>query len=273
MTQNAINNSASVFDVDNIHLDGNTVSTTDTNGNLVLLPDGTGLVTIGSGASANYLNRLRSSAGQWDAYNDGTDTFGDYNSAGSPESSIAANIGSLCRDTTNGDLYIKTTDTVNTGWDLIGGGTSGRLVQVVATTTNTETTTTTVIPLDGTIPQQTEGTEVLTVAITPTDSSNRLIIYFNSIMGQGTPSNGTIALFQDATANALTATRSFGSSTALNFSDNSTLIYTMTAGTTSSTTFKIRIGPNTGSGNYQLQTTTAYGAAAFGSLIVYEVAS
>jgi hypothetical protein len=36
-------------DVDNINIDTNTISTTDTNGNLILAPDGTGTVTVPSG--------------------------------------------------------------------------------------------------------------------------------------------------------------------------------------------------------------------------------
>ncbi len=46
MTQNSINNSASDLTVDNLFLDGNTISTLDTNGNLILSPNGTGAVTI-----------------------------------------------------------------------------------------------------------------------------------------------------------------------------------------------------------------------------------
>ncbi|MES2359971.1 MAG: hypothetical protein V4529_16650 [Gemmatimonadota bacterium] len=41
-----------------------------------------------------------------------------YN-AGSPESVVAANLGSLCCDTTNGELYVKKTGSGNTGWKLV----------------------------------------------------------------------------------------------------------------------------------------------------------
>lgn len=40
-------------------------------------------------------------------------------SAGSPEGAVTANKGSLCSDTTNGELYIKNTGTGNTGWKLV----------------------------------------------------------------------------------------------------------------------------------------------------------
>lgn len=41
---------------------------------------------------------------------------GEYNNAGSPEGVVSANVGSTCRDRTNGVLYIKRTGTGNTGW-------------------------------------------------------------------------------------------------------------------------------------------------------------
>ena len=43
-----------------------------------------------------------------------------FSSDGTPEGVIAADKGSLSTDITNGDLYVKTTDTVNTGWKLLG---------------------------------------------------------------------------------------------------------------------------------------------------------
>ena len=62
----------------------------------------------------------------WVSADDGTDQSGYYTYQGNPESNLAADIGSYCLDTTNADLYIKTTDTANTGWRLLPklGGTS-----------------------------------------------------------------------------------------------------------------------------------------------------
>lgn len=59
---------------------------------------------------------------QWIQCNDETDTFGYYNYPGSPEGFVAADKGSYCSDTTNGAMYIKTTDTVPTGWVLVATG-------------------------------------------------------------------------------------------------------------------------------------------------------
>ena len=96
-------------------------------------------LSLSSGASTG-LAMTRSSAGQWFSMNDGTDTFGVYNISGTPEGNIAANIGSLTIDTNNGDLYIKTTDTVNTGWIAFGSA-SGNNFQQTYTQGGSVTTT------------------------------------------------------------------------------------------------------------------------------------
>ena len=78
----------------------------------------TGNITISSGTTLP-ISLTRSASGQWLGMNDGTDAFGYYNNAGTPEGAVAANIGSVAVDTTNGALYVKTTDTVNTGWSQL----------------------------------------------------------------------------------------------------------------------------------------------------------
>lgn len=117
----------------------------------------------------------------------------------------------------------------------------GTIVQVVeATPIVTVVTCNTVIPLDDTIPQNTEGDEVITVSITPTNASNRLRIEFSCWAGLSASDNYNVALFQDSTANALAAASNFSDSNREMFS----ISHEMAAGTTSSTTFKIRLGPS-----------------------------
>ncbi len=78
-----------------------------------------------SSAASTAIALTRSSAGQWMSFNDGTDAWGLYNTAGSPEGVLAANTGALSMDTTNGTLYVKTDDGDNTGWvNLATGGSS-----------------------------------------------------------------------------------------------------------------------------------------------------
>ena len=106
------------------------------------------------------------------------------------------------------------------------------------------TSHTTVIPLDDTIPQQTEGEQIITNVITPKDASNSLVIECSGYFGSSTNNTCTMALFQDATANALAATSETVAASNHVFSLN--LRHEMLAGTTSATTFKIRIGPTSG---------------------------
>lgn len=124
-----------------------------------------------------------------------------------------------------------------------GGAVAGGIVQVANTQTGAVATGTTTIPLDDTIPQNTEGTEFMTLAITPKDANNLLDIevVINLTHSSAAADNVTAALFQDTTADALAAcfdTRSgvAASGVCLSFR------HRMTAGTTSPTTFKVRAG-------------------------------
>lgn len=116
-----------------------------------------------------------------------------------------------------------------------------RVVQVVNTMSSGVQTGSTVIPLDDTIPQNTEGFEVMTLAITPFDTNNKLQIDVCVTLSCASAYWGIVALFQDSTASALAAVAQYQNigTGMLNFK----FTHYMTAGTTSSTTFKVRIGP------------------------------
>jgi hypothetical protein len=114
-------------------------------------------------------------------------------------------------------------------------------IQVVNTTTGAVATGTTVMPNDDTIPQNTEGVEFMTLAITPTSATNKLKIDVVFCWSTTTDATCGVALFQDSTANALAAVQDFPH-TAYAVVKPTVFTYYMTAGTTSSTTFKIRAG-------------------------------
>jgi hypothetical protein len=99
----------------------------------------------------------------------------------------------------------------------------------------------TVTPLDDSVPQQSEGNEILTLAITPTNANNYLYIKFVTATTVST-ATGIVAIFQDAGADAL-ASAFMNSPT--NSCRSTSITYAKIAGTTSSTTFKVRIGPTT----------------------------
>ena len=113
---------------------------------------------------------------------------------------------------------------------------------VYASTTNVATGTT-LIPLDDTAPQITEGTEFLTASITPLSATNKLTIRCNFYTYSSSNNVVILALFQDSSTFALAAT---ASNQQTGISNIISLTYQMTAGTTSSTTFRVRIGPSTG---------------------------
>ena len=114
----------------------------------------------------------------------------------------------------------------------------GKIVQVVNTQDGAVATGTTTIPMDDTIPQNTEDDEFMTLTITPNSASNKLLIEV-VFFANSNADNFTVALFQDTTANTLAA--GFKQEPA-NHLECVSFNHYMTAGTTSSTTFKVRAG-------------------------------
>jgi hypothetical protein len=131
------------------------------------------------------------------------------------------------------------------------------IVQQVETSDVTSATSTTRLPGDSSIPQNTEGDEFATLAITPKSSTSKLVIefYVPYVTNDADGTACAIALFQDSTAAALTATIQFPSTA--DRTHGSSLRYVMTSGTTSSTTFKIRFGPTGLSGSAYLNKNSA----------------
>ena len=87
-TTNALNNNSSTFDVDNLNFEGNTIGSTDTNGNIILSPDGTGVVSITTAPivpSGDRADSLGSPTNSWDnvyadglTFDDGTNVLSNY---------------------------------------------------------------------------------------------------------------------------------------------------------------------------------------------------
>lgn len=125
-----------------------------------------------------------------------------------------------------------------------GTSASGVSVQQVTLNTGAYSAGTTVIPVDDTIPQNTEGDEVMSLTITPLNAAHILVINIWVAFGVNTSSFGTIALFQDAIADAITATCTFNG---VGVPNHASLCFTMVAGTTLATTFKVRLGGTSGS--------------------------
>jgi len=119
--------------------------------------------------------------------------------------------------------------------------------QTVSTMVVSSTSGSTTIPLDDTIPQNTEGNEFMTLAITPTSATTKLQIDVRIQLTNGTADIHMItALFQDSTANALAAAALGINNSGNNQNSPMSLTYVMTSGTTSATTFKVRSGADSG---------------------------
>ncbi len=152
---------------------------------------------------------------------------------------------------------------------------SGRIIQKVHTQTGAVATGSTQIPFDDTKPTQSgpqEGDLYLSQAIIPKNVNNDLIIEAKIMMAHSVTSvEAIIALFQDSTANALDTMSNHLASA--NDHIEISLRFKMTAGTISSTTFKIHAGVNNAG------TTTVNGVAGlrklggvlFSSLTITEI--
>jgi hypothetical protein len=147
---------------------------------------------------------------------------------------------------------------------------AGALLQVQSATYTSNADLSTTIPNDDTVPQSSEGTEILTVSITPTSASSLIEIEFVGA-GSGAASGCIIAaLFKDSGANALQVSTTVAGSATL--PSSLALLYHESAGSTSARTYKIRVGMS--SGTCRLNGTTSarlYGGAAAAMLVVREI--
>jgi hypothetical protein len=122
----------------------------------------------------------------------------------------------------------------------------GAIVQSVRAQGNTFQTVNQVIPDDDTIPQQSEGLEILTQAITPTKVGNKLRVRAVLPFSTNAPNSLQAAVFQDAAADAIAA--SLGESVTGGV-DGSLVVETeVVAGALTATTFKLRVGMSGGTG-------------------------
>lgn len=119
---------------------------------------------------------------------------------------------------------------------------SGTPVQVVETDFITVGTTTAVIPTDDTIPQITEGVEIMTAAITPKFATSTLYV---EVLVNGAVNNlgssCVAAVFQDSGVNALAA--AFVQGGGVDFGSQVAVRFKVAAGSTTARTFRVRVGP------------------------------
>ena len=115
--------------------------------------------------------------------------------------------------------------------------------QSVTSTSNAASSSTAIIPL-ATIPQITDGAQLITVTITPEHALNELVIdFYCPVAGPGGVGATVFILCKNGVSACLNACSLATTGTNV---DPVRLYYRMTAGTTSPVTFQIRFGTNSG---------------------------
>jgi len=159
---------------------------------------------------------------------------------------------------TAGDLlYYDGTNLVNLGIGIAGQalvtnagatapewGGAGKVLQVVNYQTGVLATGTGVIANDDTIPQNTEGTQFMSLGITPKSATSTLHISVSINTGYGANSPITTALFVDSVADALAAVIEYEVNGG---QANHTLLHAVASGSTTARTYKVRAGHASGS--------------------------
>jgi len=156
------------------------------------------------------------------------------NSSGVPADIVAS---------ANGQFLRRSSNLLGFGAIIADDLPAGTVLNSKFAESNSEFTITNVIPFDNTIPQITEGTQIISATITPTKTTSR-IVGIVSVNGDANSTNvqTVLAAFRGTTANSIAATWvkyiSYSSLISFEFTD--------LPNTTSAITYSIRVGPDSG---------------------------
>jgi hypothetical protein len=147
---------------------------------------------------------------------------------------------------------------------------AGSVVKSVYAEYTANATLATTTPIDDTIPQIGEGNEIISVSFTPTSSTNLLRFRFQGSAAVQSSATGVIvALHKNSDSDAIAA--SIGNTASNTASYHIALAYEVVSGTTSATTFSIRVGSDQ---SIRLNGTFAarrLGGASRASLVIEEI--
>jgi len=130
---------------------------------------------------------------------------------------------------------------------------------------------TTVIPADDTIPQNTEGTQILTASITPKSTTNRLRVRFQAQISAAAAAYACAALFLNSNASSVAASTAFVA--AANNISTLTIEHEFVPGATTSQTLNVRVGPGAAGTIYVngISTGRLFGGVFKATLVVEEI--
>lgn len=120
---------------------------------------------------------------------------------------------------------------------------AGAVLQTVIAEVRTNATLSPGIPMDDTIPQSTEGTQVVTASITPSNAANKILVK-SHFMGSGNQAGYTaiMAMFRDSASDAFAVSSTITGANGYMFSCDS--VFLDAPNTTSAVTYKMRAGNN-----------------------------
>lgn len=147
--------------------------------------------------------------------------------------------------------------------DLASGFGSIIIQRVVVASTAAVVACTTVVPYDDTIPQSTEGDQVLSGTFTPLSDASVLEIEARLMGGATTTVKLGIGLFQDSGTDAIAASWGISFSASAN---QQFLLHRMASPGTSAITFSVRAGP-AAAATYGLNTSDATNRIGGGSVL------
>lgn len=120
---------------------------------------------------------------------------------------------------------------------------ANKVAQQVYTSFGTYITTAANIPYDDTIPQQTEGYEIMTLSITPTEATSTLLIEVVTFTCASSGGRSTTALFVDSGADAIAVGGEGGNSAQMCCT---VIRKRLSASSTAARTYKVRVGESAG---------------------------
>lgn len=165
------------------------------------------------------------------------------------------------------DTSIATTAFVQGEFAARSGSVIGSTIGTYATNADI----TAQIPWDDTIPQNTEGTEIISVSHTPKTTTNKLRIRFAGVASLSGGAHAPVALFIGAAADAVAA--SYGTAAAANGAVPLALSHEYTPGAITAQTIAIRVGPGAAVTMRMNGTTTVrkFGGVMKATLVVEEI--
>jgi len=158
------------------------------------------------------------------------------------------------------------------------GASNGYVIQAAQARYTTNLAVTTSIPIDTTKPQITEGSEILSVGITPLNTGNKLhiraVVPYQFINASGTDTVLVASLHVGGANDALaTATAALAASitTASNNWGTLTIDHVYTAGSTGALTFSVRVGNAAGQSGSTYINNQYFGSVVTSTISIMEV--